>query len=177
MNPLVLYLVLLKATLTTFSGLASLPVLQADLVHHYHLLTQHQLDVSIVVTRSTPGPVGLYIVSAGYFAGGVAGAIAGWAAMITPAMGAVVLLRAVGRRAEHPRAKSVVQAVILASAGLLWAAAVPIGRSTITDPLLVAILTFSVAILLTRRVETLWVIFGSALVYLTAASLHLVAGL
>lgn len=81
------------------------------------------------------------------------------------------------RRAEHPRAKGVVQAVILASAGLLWAAALPIGTSTITDPLLVAVLIVSVAILLTRKVESLWVILGSAAVYLTAASLHLVAGL
>jgi hypothetical protein len=59
----------------------------------------------------------------------------------------------------------------------------PLGRrpsdrqSTITDPLLVAVLIVSVAILLTRKVESLWVILGSAAVYLTAASLHLVAGL
>lgn len=177
MNPFLLYLVLVKATLTTFSGLASLPVLQGDLVQHYHVLTQQQLEVAIVVTRSTPGPVGLYVVSAGYFAAGVPGAIAGWAAMVTPALGAVLLLRVLGRRAEHPRAKGVVQAVILSSAGLLWAAALPIGKSTITDPLLVAVLIVSVAILLTRKVESLWVILGSAAVYLTAASLHLVAGL
>jgi chromate transporter len=96
--------------------------------------------------------------------------------MITPAVGAVALLRAVGRRAEHPRVKGVVQAVILASAGLLWAAAVPIGRSAISDPLLAAILILSVAVLLTRKVEVLWVILGSAVVYLTAASFRLVGG-
>jgi chromate transporter len=175
-NPVLLYLVFLKATMTTFSGLASLPMVAGDLVHHYHVMTQHQVDVSIVVTRSTPGPVGLYIVSVGYFAAGISGAIAGWAAMITPAIVGVVLLRALGRRAQHPRARSVVQAVVLASAGLLWAAALPIGRSAITDPLLAAILVVSLAVLLSRRVETLWVILASGSIYLAAASMRLVAG-
>ena len=81
----VLYLLLLKATVTTFSGLASRPVLREDLVVNRHALTDEQLNVAIVVTRTTPGLVGLYVVSVGYFAGGIPGAIAGWAAMVTPA--------------------------------------------------------------------------------------------
>ena len=76
MNPFVLYLHLLKATLTTLAGLASLPVLQADLVQHHHVLTNKQLNVAIVVTRSTPGPAGLYVVSVGYFVDGFWGAVA-----------------------------------------------------------------------------------------------------
>jgi chromate transporter len=177
LNALVLYLHLVKATATTFAGLASLPVLQADLVQHYHVLTNQQLNVSIVVTRSTPGPAGLYVVSAGYFVAGIPGAIAGWAAMITPAIGAIGLLRFLGRRAKHPRATSAIQAVVLASAGLLWVDALPLGRQAITDPLLLAILIFGAAVLATRKVEAVWVIFGSAAIYLAAASLRVVSGL
>ena len=44
MNPLLLYLLLLKATLTTFSGLASLPVLREDLVVTRHAVTDEQLN-------------------------------------------------------------------------------------------------------------------------------------
>ena len=62
MNPLVLYLVLLKATLATFSGLASIPVLRAALVLYRHVLTDQELNVAVVVTRTTPGPARLYIV-------------------------------------------------------------------------------------------------------------------
>lgn len=177
MSPIVLYLHLLKATATTFAGLASLPVLQADLVEHHHVLTNQQLNVSIVVTRSTPGPVGLYVVSAGYFAAGVWGAIAGWAAMITPAVAGVGLLRALGRRAQHPRASGAIQGVVLASAGLLWADALPLGRQAITDPLLLGILILGAGILATRKLESVWVILGSAVIYLAAASVRLVAGL
>ena len=177
MNSLVLYLHLLKATATTFAGLASLPVIQADLVEHHHVLTNQQLNVSIVITRSTPGPAGLYVVSAGYFVNGVWGAVAGWAAMTTPAIIAVALLRFLGRRAQHPRATGAIRGVVLASAGLLWTDALPLGRQAVTDPLLLVILIVGVGLLLTRKLESLWVIFGSAILYLTAASIGLVTGL
>jgi chromate transporter len=177
LSPVVLYLHLLKATATTFAGLASIPVLHADLVQHHHVLTDKQINVSIVVTRSTPGPAGLYIVSVGYFVAGVWGAIAGWAAMITPAIAAVGLLRFLGRRAQHPRAANAIQAIVLASAGLLWVDAISLGRQAITNPLLLAILILGAAALATRKVESLWVILGSAALYLAAASLQIVAGL
>ena len=51
MKVLLLYMLLLKATLTTFSGLASLPMLRNDLVLHRNLLTDSQLNTAIVVTR------------------------------------------------------------------------------------------------------------------------------
>ena len=86
MNVAVLYLLLLKGTVTAFAGLASLPVIQDELVIQRHVLTDTQLNEAVVITRSTPGPVGLYIVSVGYFVAGVPGALAGWLAMITPAL-------------------------------------------------------------------------------------------
>jgi chromate transporter len=177
LNSLVLYLHFLKATATTFAGLASLPVIQADLVEHHHVLTNEQLNVSIVITRSTPGPAGLYVVSAGYFVNGFWGAVAGWAAMTTPAIIAVALLRFLGRRANHPRATGAIQGVVLASAGLLWTDALPLGHQAVSDPLLLIILVLGVAVLATRKIESLWVIFGSAIIYLTGASIGVVAGL
>ena len=68
-----------------------------------------------------------YIVSAGYFAGGLPGAVAGWLAMITPALLVILMVHFVGRRMEHPRVRSVLQTVVIASAGLLLAAAIPLG--------------------------------------------------
>jgi chromate transporter len=73
--------------------LASLPVVRDELIVHRHVLTDEQLNEAVVITRSTPGPVGLYIVSVGYFAAGILGAIAGWLAMITPALLILPLLR------------------------------------------------------------------------------------
>ena len=58
MNIFLLYLVLLKGTVTAFAGLASLPVVQNALVFQYHVLTNGQLNEALVITRSTPGPSG-----------------------------------------------------------------------------------------------------------------------
>jgi chromate transporter len=101
MNIVLLYLLLLKGTVTAFAGLASLPVIQESLVNHYHVLTNEQLNEAVVITRSSPGPVGLYIVSVGYFAAGLPGAIAGWLAMITPALLIIPLVHFVGRRSTR----------------------------------------------------------------------------
>ena len=101
-------------------------------MNHYHVLTNEQLNEAVVITRSSPGPVGLYIVSVGYFAGGLPGAVAGWLAMITPALLIIPMVHFIGRRMEHPRVRSVLQTVVIASAGLLLASSDPLGRDGLT---------------------------------------------
>lgn len=174
MNIALLYLLLLKATVTAFAGLASLPVIQDTLVMQYHVLTNDQLNDAVVITRSSPGPVGLYIVSVGYFVAGLPGAVAGWLAMITPALLMIPLVHFVGRKMEHPKVKSVLQAVIIASAGLLLAAAIPLGRDGLTGPATIGIAAASFVLLLTTKLDTLWIILGAALVSLSVSSLGLI---
>jgi chromate transporter len=164
MNIALLYLVLLKATVTSFSGLASLPVVQDSLVNHYRVLTNDQLNQAVVITRSTPGPVGLYIVSAGYFAAGLPGAVAGWLAMITPALLIIPMVHFIGHKIEHPRVNGVLQSVVTASAGLLLAAAVPLASDALTGPITIGIAVITVVLLLTTEIDTLWIILGAALV-------------
>jgi chromate transporter len=174
MNIVLLYLLLLKGTVTAFAGLASLPVIQDSLVTQYHVLTNDQLNDAVVITRSSPGPVGLYVVSVGYFVAGLPGAVAGWLAMITPALLIIPLVHFVGRKMEHPKVKSVLQGVIIASAGLLLAAAIPLGRDALTGPVTVGIALVSFVLLLTTKLDTLWIILGAALVSLSVSSLGLI---
>lgn len=177
MSLFLLYLLLLKGTITAFAGLASLPVIQDALVFQHHVLTDKQLNEAVVITRSTPGPVGLYVVSVGYFVAGAPGAVAGWLAMITPALLIIPLVHFAGRKTEHPRVKAVLQSVVIASAGLLLAAAIPLARDALTDPVTIAIATVSLIVLLTTEVDTLWLILGSAVVSLSASSLGVLGGL
>jgi chromate transporter len=175
MNAFLLYLLLLKGTVTAFAGLASLPVIQDELVIQHHVLTDKQLNEAVVITRSTPSPVGLYVVSVGYFVAGVPGAIAGWLAMITPALLIIPLVHFVGRRMEHPRVRSILQTVVIASAGLLFAASIPLAKEALTDPvaiaIAIAIAITSLALLFTTKLDTLWIILGAAVCSLSAASL------
>jgi chromate transporter len=163
-NVFLIYLLLLKATLTSFSVMATLPVVRGDFVLRYHLLTDRQLNTAVAAGRLGPGPNGLYVVSVGYFAGGVPGAVAGWLAMITPAFLIIPMLRFIGRRAEHPRVKSVIRTVLLAGAGLLLSASVPLARDAVTGVVTVFILIASFAAIAFTRIDSIWVILGSAAV-------------
>lgn len=175
MSLILLYFLLLKGTITAFAGLASLPVIQDTLVFQHHLLTEKELNEAVVITRSTPGPVGLYVVSVGYFVAGIPGAIMGWLAMITPALLIIPLVHFAGRTIDHPRVRAVLQSVVIASAGLLLAAAIPLARDALTDPVTVAIAAASLVLLLTTELDTLWLILGSAVVTLSASSLGVLA--
>ena len=47
MNLIVLYLLLAKATLTSFSGLTSLPIIRNDFVVQRRVLTDRQLNAAV----------------------------------------------------------------------------------------------------------------------------------
>ncbi len=162
MNLVLLYLLLLKAVTTSFSGMASLPVVRNDFVVKRHVLTDRQLNTAIVAGQTGPGPNGLYLVSVGYFAAGLPGAAAALIALITPSFVIIPLMSWIGRYAKIPRIRSAIQAVILASAGLLMAASIPLSRDAATTPLAAAILVISFIVLAFTRVETWWVMLAAA---------------
>jgi len=168
MNVVVLYLLLVKATLTSFSGLASLPMVRGDFVVRYHVLTDRQLNTAVASGRIGPGPLGIYVVSVGYLVDGVPGAFAGWLAMITPAFLIIPMLRFLGTRAEHRRARAVTRAVLCAGAGLMASASAPLARDVITGPLSLAIVAASFVLIALTRVDSLWVMLGAAVVGLIA---------
>jgi chromate transporter len=124
-----LYFLLLKATVTSFSGMGSLPQIRQDLVVTYRVLSDEDLSHAVVIGRSTPGPMGAYVVVAGYLAAGWTGAVIGWLAMVTPALVAIPLLVAVRRWLHLPRIRSAVDAVVVAGATLL----IPAGIQLIAD--------------------------------------------
>jgi chromate transporter len=168
LNLVVLYLLLVKATLTSFSGLASLPVVRNDFVVRRQLLTDRQLTTAVAAGRIGPGPLGIYVVSVGNLVDGVPGACIGWLAMITPAFLIIPILRFLGARAEQPRARGVARAVLFAGAGLMVSAAVPLAHDAIANPLSLTIFVVSFALIAIARADSLWVMLGAALIGLIA---------
>jgi chromate transporter len=119
MSLVALYLLLLKATATSFAGMGSLPQIRQDLVVTHNVITDEQLSQAVVIGRSAPGPVGAYVVSIGYFARGWPGAGAAWLAMVTPALLVIPLVTLLRRWLHLPRVRAAVDAVVIASAVLL----------------------------------------------------------
>jgi chromate transporter len=131
MSVMLIYLLLLKATVTSFSGMGSLPQIRQDFVESRGVLADDQLSDAVLVGRATPGPAGGYVVAVGYLAGGWPGALAGWLALITPAFAAIPLLATVQRWLHVPRMRSMVSAVVIAGATLLLPAGLRLGVDAI----------------------------------------------
>lgn len=133
MSLLLLYGLLLKASVTSFSGVGALPQIRQDLVVTYHVMTDDDLSRAVLFGRSSPGPVGLYIVSVGHAVRGVPGAVVGWLALASPAFLAIPMLAVLRRWLHLPRVRSALDAVIIASATLLVPSGVVLLRDTITQ--------------------------------------------
>ena len=131
MSLLLLYALLLKASVTSFSGVGALPQIRQDLVVTYPVLSDEDLSRAVLFGRSSPGPVGLYIVSVGYAVRGVPGAVVGWLALASPAFLAIPMLSLLRRWLHLPRLRSALDAVIVASATLI----VPSGLLLLRDAL------------------------------------------
>jgi chromate transporter len=162
MNVLLVYLLLLKAALTSFSGMASLPMVRNDFVVQRHVLTDRQLNTAIVAGRTGPGPNGLYMVSVGYFVAGLPGAFAGFLAVMTPAFLVLPLMSLMAGRTRSPRIRGVIRAVILSSVGLLLSASIPLTRDAITGTLTLAIFAVTFILLSFTRIDSAWVVLGAA---------------
>lgn len=164
MSLLVLYLLLAKATLTSFSGSSSLPIIRHDLVERYHVLTDRQLNAAVAAGQAAPGPNGLYVVGVGYFVGGVPGGCAGFLAVVTPAFLVIPMLRFLGRKADQPAVKSAIRAVSMAAAGLILSATVPLARDALSGAIPIAIAVGSFFFLIITRKPTVWVVAAAALI-------------
>lgn len=162
MNLLVLYLVLLKASVTSLSGLGSLPMVRQDFVVDRQLITDQQLSTAVAAGRTGPGPYGIYLVCVAYLVAGVPGAIVGLLAMITPSFLIIPLMKWVGAHAETPRVRGAIRALMLASAALLLYSSVPLARETITGAFTLLLAAASFAVLSFTRMESAWLVFAAA---------------
>jgi chromate transporter len=124
LEQLELFLLFLKASALSVGGLASLPLLRADLVPQY--VTDAGIVQALAVGRLAPGPNGLYIVSLGYLVAGWTGALyALIGASVAPL--AIVPATAIARRwLMSAWFGGLVRGVSLGTAGLLLATGVTI---------------------------------------------------
>lgn len=123
MDPLTLFVVMLKDSALALGGLGSLPLLREDLVAT-GLATDAQIVQALAIGRLSTGPNGLWLVSLGYQMAGLAGALMALVASSLPPL-LILPATAVARRwlLSAPFA-GLVRGAALATAGLLSATGV-----------------------------------------------------
>jgi len=118
-----LFLIFLRAAALSVGGMAALPQLRQDLVTT-GLVTEPQILAALALGKVTPGPTGLYVVSLGYFAAGVFGALLALVAAALPPLGLVAVAGIVRRQLLSPWAAGVVRGVVLSTSRLVVATSI-----------------------------------------------------
>jgi len=118
-NPVELFLLILKASLITYSGAGPIPVLQQDLVDARGWTTNADIATSIAIGRISPGPGGLFIVSLGYMVMGWAGAALALLAATLPPIMVIPFAPLVRRSMHRPWVRGLMRGLMLGSASLI----------------------------------------------------------
>jgi chromate transporter len=157
-----LFVIFLKSSALAIGGLASLPLLRADLVPQY--VTDAGIVQALAIGRLGPGPNGLYIVSLGYLVAGWTGALY---ALVGASLAPLAILPATSLARRWLLSAwfgGVVRGVSLATVGLLLATGVTIVNAGGTQWWQLALVAVTVAATLQEKLHPAVVIVGGGVV-------------
>lgn len=118
MNPVIYFLLFLKASLFSTGGFSNLPSLRQDLIAR-GWAKDADFGRSIAIGQISPGPNGLWVVSLGYFTYGISGAALALVAITLPPLLVLPLATRYSRIERYPWAKGAMRGVSVAVIGLL----------------------------------------------------------
>ncbi len=161
-----LFLFFLKVGSILFgSGYVLLAFLRADLVDHWHWLTDGQLLDAIAIGQITPGPVFSTAAFVGYLLGGVPGAAVATTGIFLPSFFFVAVSGPlVPRLRRSPIAGAFLDGVIVGSLALMAVVTFVLARTAVVDAITALIAAGSAFVLLRFRLNSAWLVLGGALV-------------
>ncbi|MDA8326302.1 MAG: chromate transporter [Nitrospiraceae bacterium] len=149
---------------TIGGGYVMIPLLEKQLVEHYHWLTGREFVDSVAVGQLTPGPLTIMNAFIGYKLFGFWGSLG---AIVSSYLPSVVIVTIVSHYyLQYKSSKAVSSAfrgISPAVAGLLAAVTITLGRTAITDAPTLAIALGSFALLGARKASPTLVIIGAGI--------------
>ncbi len=117
-NPLIYFLLFLKASLFSTGGFSNLPSLHQDLITN-GWAKEVNFGQSIAIGQISPGPNGLWVISLGYLTYGYLGAFLALIAITIPALLVLVVSAGYARIEHRAWVRGAMHGVSLAVVGLL----------------------------------------------------------
>jgi len=151
LEQLELFLIFVRSSALAVGGLASLPLLRADLVPQY--ANDAAIVQALAIGRLGPGPNGLYIVSLGYFVAGWTGALY---ALVGASLAPLVILPATALARRWLLSHwfgGLVRGVALGTSGLLLATGVSLVNAGGTQWWQLALVVMTVAVTLNGKLH------------------------
>jgi chromate transporter len=166
-----MFLFFLKVGAVLFgSGYVLLAFLRADLVDHWHWLTEAQLLDAIAVGQITPGPVFTTATFIGYVLGGVPGSLLATIGIFLPAFVFVAISAPLlPKLRASPTAGAFLDGLNVASLALMAVVTWHLGRSTLVDYVTIITALVATVLLLRFRINSMWLVLGGAVVGLLMA--------
>jgi len=158
-----LFLLMLKASLFSFSGTGNLPILRSDLLP-LGWATDKQFVEALAVGQVSPGPMGLWVISLGYLMDGWIGATLALIAICIPPLLVVPLARLYRRVRDHAAVEGFMRGLSLAVVGIFAVILATIQMAAGIDLRALAIVAAAFGLALSRRVPLLAILAVAALV-------------
>jgi chromate transporter len=162
MNALLYFWLFLKASLLSTGGLGNLPFLQQDLTA-LGWANQYDFLTAIAVGQVSPGPNGLWSISLGYLTFGWLGAALATLALCLPPLTALGVAALYHRMETQPAVQNFTRGISMGVVGLTLGVAWTLARTTITDWRGIAICFGALGLMLSKRVQVIWVLALAAL--------------
>lgn len=162
-NPLIFFLLFLKASLFSSGGFSNLPSLHQDLLAK-GWAKDTAFGQSIAIGQISPGPNGLWVISLGYLTAGYLGALLALLAITLPPFVVLAIAAGYGRVEQRAWVQGAMRGISLAVVGLLLAVVWTILHQPGVDwkGLLIALGAFGLA--LSRKVNLLLILGLAGLV-------------
>jgi chromate transporter len=156
-----LFVVIMVASLFSFGGLGSLPVLQSQLSSN-GVSPDVVVLPALAVGNISPGPNGLYLIAASFFIGGINGALIACCAVAVPPFLVIIVERARQRLIHLPRFRAMLRSLALAVVALLVVTDWSLVQHAATGPLAIAVIVGGTLALLFRVPPLLGVVVAIA---------------
>jgi chromate transporter len=156
--------IMLRAALFSTTGTGNLPIVHQDLLSR-GWATDRQFAESLAIGQISPGPTGLWVISLGYFVGGLRGAALTLVAIALPPLLVLVLVHGLYRRWGHrPATQGFVRGLGLAVAGVFVIVLSGIMNTAGWNPTNLMIAVGAIVLGAMRRVPVLVVLVLAAIV-------------
>ncbi len=145
-------------------GYVFIPIIQEIVVNHQQWVTTQEFVDGIALGQITPGPILVSAAFIGLKVAGLAGAAVATIGIFAPPAALMVVASGAFERLKHSHAfQAALRGVRPAVIGMIFAAAVVVGRTSV--PVLYSVLLFAGALyaLIRFRVEAVWVIPAAGL--------------
>ena len=161
---LLLFLTFLKLGAVVYgSGYTLLAFLRTDLVQNLHWLTDKQLLDAVSIGQFTPGPVFTTATFIGYLLGGFPGAALATLGIFLPSFCFIALIHPVATRLRQAAwTATLLDGVNAAALALMTGVLVQLGQHALSDVLTWAVALVSFAILLSFKINSVWLILAGA---------------